>query len=221
MQSIQERQFREQWPVCLEAMEDLYGNGLLLASERFEQVHERLQNVRQRATTNEIERALRQLWSFDERFFGELIGFRAADYEWAVYSLCYLCKEEEVIDHLLKMYVPLLGRYIQESLGSDFRSKVGSTFMDDVGHVLWDVEGLSEPEDHGLFDWHANRNDLPLERIERFLNFADLQTLANPDFPPSWVMIHFTNLQNPFDSEGEYLDAMQEFYWDKGYSINL
>lgn len=126
-----------------------------------------------------------------------------------------------VIAHLLNIYVPLLGRYIQETLGMDFRTKVGSTFMDDVGHMLWDVEGLIEPKDHGLFDWHGNRNDLAPERIEQFLNFADLPALANPDFPPRWVLLHFTNLQCPFTSEEEYLRDLQVFYRDRGYSIGL
>jgi hypothetical protein len=201
-------------------MDALYARDMPLFHERYEEVREPL---RGRMATNEIEKALRQLWAFDERFFGEVLGFDSDAYEWAVYSLCYLCKDEAVIGHLLNIYVPLLGRYIQETLGKDFRVKVGSTFMDDVGHVLWDMGGLIEPEDHGLFDWHGNRNDLPLERIDRFLNFADLQTLANPDFPPRWVLpiLHFTNLQSPFDSEEEYLRDLQAFYWDKGYSVSL
>lgn len=202
MQMKQEQLFRSQWPACMAAMDSLYSRDMPLFHERYESVREQLSG---RMATNEIERALRELWAFDERFFGELIGFSAADYEWAVYSLCYLCKDEMVIEHLLNIFVPLLGRYIQETLGMDFRTKVGSTFMGDVDHVLWDIEGLIEPEDHGLFDWHSNRNNLSLERIEQFLNFADLPALANPDFPPRWVLLHFTNLQCPFTSEEEYL----------------
>lgn len=221
MQTKQAQQFREQWPTCLDAMEALYGQQMPLPDERYGQVRDRLQGLRHRAAANEIEKALRQLWDFDGRFFGELLGFGSGSYEWAVYSLCYLCKDEAVIGHLLNIYVPLLGRHIQETLGTDFRAKVGSTFMDDVGHVLWDMEGLIEPEDHGLFDWHGNRNDLSLERIEEFLNFADLPALVNPDFPPRWVLLHFTNLQCPFNSEEEYLRDLQAFYRDRGYSIGL
>lgn len=218
MQTKQEQLFRSQWPACLAAMDGLYGRDMPLFHERYESVRERL---RGRLATNEIERALRKLWAFDERFFGEQLGFSAADYEWAVYSLCYLCKDEMVIDHLLNVYVPLLGRYIQETLGMDFRTKVGSTFMDDVGHVLWDVEGLIEPGSHELFDWHGNRNDLSLERIETYLRFADLPPLPKPDFPPRWVLLHFTNLQSPFGSEEEYLRDLQAFYRDRGYSVEL
>jgi len=199
-------------------MEALYGQRMPLPDERYEQVRDRLQGLRQRAAANEIEKALRQLWAFDERFFGEVLGF---SYDWAVYSLCYLCKDGAVIRHLLNIYVPLLGRYIQETLGADFRAKVGSTFMDDVGHILWDVEGLIEPEDHGPFDWHGNRNDLSLRQIEAFLQFADLPPLPNPDFPPRRVLLHFTNLQDPFDTKAQNQRDLQEFYWERSYPVEL
>lgn len=200
-------------------MEALYGQRMPPPDQRYEAVRARLQSLRQRPAANEVEKVLRQLWDFDGRFFGEALGFDSADYEWAIYSLCYLCKDETVIGDLLNIYVPLLGRYIQEMLGRDFHAKVGLTLMDDVGHVLWEIEGLIEPEDHDLFDWHGNRNDLPGEKIEGFLRFADLPPLPNPDFPPRWVLLHFTNLQDLFGSEGEYLRALQAFYVDRGYSI--
>ena len=221
MQIKQEQQFREQWPECLDSMEALYGERMPLPDERYEQVRKQLQGSRQRAATNEIERALRQLRDFDGRYFGEVRDFSSGEYEWAVYSICYLCKDEAIIGHLLNIYVPLLGGYIHEALGRLFRAKVGSTFMDDVGHVLGDIERLVAPGDHELFDWHGNRNQLTLERIEAFLRYADLPPLQNPDFPPRWVLLHFTNLQDLFDSEADYLNDLQEFYWGRGYSIEL
>ncbi|MCP5427456.1 MAG: hypothetical protein H6964_12030 [Chromatiaceae bacterium] len=63
-----------------------------------------------------------------------------------------------------------------------------------IGHVLWDVEGLSESGEGVLFVWLDNRNDFSLERIEAFLQFADLPPLQNPDFPPRWVLLHFIQL---------------------------
>lgn len=217
MQTKQAQQFCSQWPACLDAMEALYGQQMPLPHQRYEAVRKQLQRLRHQPAANEIQKALRTLWDFDERFWGETLGFGSADYEWAVYSLCYLCKDEMIIGHLLNIYVPLLGRHIQDMLGKDFRAKIGSTLMDDVGHVLWEIEGLIEPEDHDLFDWHGNRNDLPREKIENFLRFTDLPPLPNPDFPPRWVLLHFTNLQDPFRSDEEYLRALQEFYVDRGY----
>lgn len=214
----QEQQFQQQWPVCLDAMAALYGERMPPPDGRYEKAQQRLQGLRQWGSSNEIEKALRQLWDFDGRFFGETLGF---DCEWAVYSLCYLCKDETLMNHLLNIYVPLLGRYIQERLGMDFHNKIGATFMDDVGHVLWEVEGLIEPEDHGLFNWHGNRNELTAELIETRLSFADLPPLHNPDFPPRRVLLHFTNLQNPFESDEEYLRDLQDFYWEHGYSVEL
>ncbi|VAX09414.1 hypothetical protein MNBD_GAMMA25-972 [hydrothermal vent metagenome] len=115
----------------------------------------------------------------------------------------------------------LMQRFIQESLGGDFRAKVGSTFMDDVDHELWNIDKLIVQKNHGLFDWHANRNSLYLKRIEDLLHIADLPPLQNPDFPPRWVLLHFTNQQDSFNSEEEYLRNLQGFYWEQGYSIEL
>jgi len=228
-QSASEKMFLEQWPICIDSMQALYGKLMPLPDERYEQVADRLQSLRGRTATNETEKALRQLWDFDNRFYGEVRGFSSSDYEWAVYSLCYLCKDEEVIKHLLNIYIPLLGRFIQEEFGKNFRSKVGATFIDDVNHYLLEVQELIEAEvqelieteDHELFDWHGNRNQLSLERIESFLLLTELPPLPSPNFPPQQVLLHFTNFQWPFDSEAEYLQGLQEFYWDKGYSIRL
>ena len=97
MQTKQEQKFCEQWPACLDSMEALYAEQMPLPDECYQHARESLQGLRQQAATNEIEKALRQLWAFDERFFGEVPGFGSGLYEWAVYSLCYLCKDEKVI----------------------------------------------------------------------------------------------------------------------------
>ncbi|QOC22749.1 hypothetical protein IC757_00860 [Wenzhouxiangella sp. AB-CW3] len=219
MQTKQAQEFRNQWPACLDAMEALYGQRMPPPDQRYEAVRKQLQRLRHQPAANEIQKALRTLWDFDQRFWGETLGFDSADHEWAVYSLCYLCKDETIIGHLLNIYVPLLGRHIQDMLGKDFRAKIGTTFMDDVGHVLWDIEGLLEPEDHDLFDWHGNRNGLSREKIETWLRFADLPPLPSPDFPPRWVLLRFTNLQDSFGSEEEYLKDLQAFYVERGYSV--
>ncbi|WP_075881852.1 hypothetical protein [Vreelandella massiliensis] len=216
MQTNQEQQFREQWPACLDAMEALYGKRMPLPDHRYEATREQLQRLRQRPEANEIEKAVRQLFDFDGRFCGLLMGY---DYEWTVYSLCYLCKDEAFIKDLLNIYVPLLGGYMQESLGRSFHLMTGSTFMDDVGHVLWDVEGLIEFEDHDLFDWHGNRNDLSNKQIEAWLRLADLPPLPNPSFPPRRILLQFTDLLDHFDSEDEYLRDLKNFYDERGYTI--
>jgi hypothetical protein len=175
--------------------------------------------LRDRASTNDIEKILRQLWNFDERFFGELIG-NNDDYVWSVYSLVYLGQNEGVIKNLVSIY-PLLvnSRFIRNRLGSDFQMKVRATFMDDVGHYLWEVQGLIEPEDHALFDWHGNRNALPIEQIEYHVRQAGLAPLTNPDFSPRKVLLHFTNLQDPFGSDDEYVHELRAFYRERGYVL--
>lgn len=219
MPSRPEMEFRRQWPACLASIRKIYGELMPLPDQRFVRCAEQLDRLHKSSAPNEIEKAIRALWDFDGRFFGNLLGFSSGDYEWAAYSLCYLCHNSAMIEHLLNIYLPLLGRYMRDRLGADFRAKVGATFMDDVGHVLWDEQGLIEAEDHGLFDWHGNRNDLPPGRIATFLARADLPVLPHPDFPPRWVLLHFTNLRDPFDSEAGYLRDLAEFYNEQGYRI--
>lgn len=91
--------------------------------------------------------------------------------------------------------------------------------MDDVGHYLWDVQGLIEPADHALFDWHGNRNDLSAEKIEHYLKIAGLPALSDPNIPPRKVLLRFTNLQDPFNSDAEYIHDLTEFYRQKGYAL--
>lgn len=221
MPSRLEIEFRRQWPACLASIRKVYGELMPLPNGRYERAAEQLERLDAKSAPNEIEKAVRALWNFDGRFCGDVLGFGSECYEWAVYSLCYLCHDEAMIEHLLNIYLPLLGRYLNDRLGSDFNNKVGLTFMDDVGDLLWERQGLIEPEDHGLFDWHGNRNDLPCERIASFLERADLPPLPHADFPPRWVLLHFANLQDPFESEEDYLRDLAEFYGDRGYRIPL
>jgi hypothetical protein len=136
-----------------------------------------------------------------------------------VYSLVYLGSDETIIKDILAIFPPLLGPFIRDTLGNDFRAKVGATFMGDVGHYLWDVQGLVEPEDHALFDWHGNRNQLSAEQIEQYLRAAELSPLTEPDFPPRKLLLHFTNLQDRFSSDAEYLRDLKAFYREKGYAL--
>jgi len=217
MQSKQEEQFWAQWPACLNSMESLYGQQMPLPDDRYKQTKDCLQKLRGGAAVSEIAKVLGELWNFDERSF----GFTLDDYGWAVYSLCYLSKDEIIIQHLLNIYMPLLGTYIQEALGENFHSKVGVTFIEDVDHVLWDVQGLIEPEDHGLFDWYVNRNELPIGRIEDFLRMAGLPPLKNSNYPPRYVLLRYTNLcGDPFSSDENYLQGLRKFYLEQGYYVD-
>src|SRR5262245_40700289 len=99
--------FWKQWPTCVEALRTLYEGALIFPD--YELVHDSIQRLRCQASTNDIEKILRQLWNFDERFFGEPLPFREQDYAWAVYSLVYLGQDESVIEKLLSIYPPLLG----------------------------------------------------------------------------------------------------------------
>jgi hypothetical protein len=212
--------FWTRWPACVEAIQSLYQRtGFTLPDHRYELVRDRLESLQINASTNEIEKALRRLWDFDERFCGEVLPFTADDYAWAVYSLVYLGSDETIIKDILAIFPPLLGPFIRDTLGNDFRAKVGATFMGDVGHYLWDVQGLVEPEDHALFDWHGNRNQLSAEQIEQYLRAAELSPLTEPDFRPRKLLLHFTNLQDRFSSDAEYLRDLKAFYREKGYAL--
>lgn len=221
MQSKHEKKFWELWPACLESIQVVSGDLMALPDNRYESVKSKLKSLHNLSTTNEIEKVLKELWSFDQRFHGGILSFASIDFEWAIYSLCYLCKDREIIKHLLNIYILLLGNFIKDKLGMNFYNKTGTTLMGDVGHYLWEIQGLIEPEDHGLFDWHGNRNQMSVEHINNFLQFADISSLSNPDFPPRYVLLHFTNLQDPFSSEKDYLNAMEKFYSSNGYSIRI
>lgn len=212
-----EKDFWENWPSCVDSIQDLYENQLILPDYRYEFIHDHLRSLRQNTSINEIDKVLRQLWNFDDRFFGEVTPFTEDDYAWATYSVVYLGKNKQAIQDLLTIFPLLLGQFLKQALGANIHTKIGATFMDDVGHLLWDVEQMVEPEDHGLFDWHGNRNQLSVEEINSLLQKAELLPLLNPDFPPRKVLLYFTNLQDPFDSDADYQHGLEEFYRDKGY----
>jgi len=200
-ENLEDKQFWTKWKRSLNSLYE-YSNFMEMDEESLFFFNKDLSDLSKVKSFNDLEKSIRSLWNFDQRFFGGVMSY---NYDWAVYSLCYLCKDEEVINHLLNIYIPLLGNDIKQELGKNFNQKVGATFVDDVGHYLWDIQGLLEPEDHGLFDWHGNRNDLTQEQIIGYLKFAGLPVLDNSDFPPKDVFFHFTNIQSIGISEKEYL----------------
>lgn len=214
------RQFWKAWPRCVDAIGRLYGERMPLPDERFTPFVPQLPSIRSTQSIGDVERFLSGVHDFDGRFCGAAFGYDPGGYEWAVYSLCYLARRAEMIDLILAAHVPLLrSRFVFDALGGTFRVKLGVTFMEAVGHYLWDVQGLDEAEDHGLFDWHANRNRLAPSKIHASLGFAGLPPLPHPDFPPRWVLLHCTNLQDPFDSEEHYLRDLEAFYRKRGYRV--
>lgn len=220
MNANDENRFWSQWPTCLASLEEVYCRLMPLPDGRSQQVLPWLQRLHGRPALNEIERELRKLWMFDGRFLGEVRDFGKNEYAWAVYSLCYLAKDWNLAVHLLQIYVPLLGIFIRRAFGEVFRTKVGATFMDDVGHLLWDVEGLLKPDDHELFDWHGNRNTFSPAEVKMLLDMAQLPPLRNLDFPPRRLLLRYTTLQDPFPSERHFQRALLRFYTEKGYPIS-
>jgi hypothetical protein len=63
------------------------------------------------------------------------------------------------------------------------------------------------------------RNQLSAEQIEQYLRAAELSPLTEPDFPPRKLLLHFTNLQDRFSSDAEYLRDLKAFYREKGYAL--
>ena len=204
-------QFWTRWPSCINSIRAFYGE---LTPQWLEKIENHL-GLREKSSTNEIEKALRELWDFDEGFVGDLFhGFNPNEYEWAVYSLCYLCEDEETVQHILNIYPPLLGKYIKRELGGNFCSKVQSTFIGEVNHVLWEVQELEEPGLNEMFNWSGNRNYFPEKQIEEFLEYADFPLLVDPDIPPRRVYLYFNYMHDPFESDEEYEEAMRELsYW--------
>jgi hypothetical protein len=152
-----------------------------------------------------IQRFLRSIWRFDQRFFGE--GPFPDSSEWAVYSLVYLGKTEELIELMLRAFIPLLRPGLWDS---SFRSMIGSTFGDDVGHLIYDVEGMEGAGYHEPFNWRANRNNLHPVKIKALMEYTGYPPLADPDIPPQHVWILHTNLQ-PFADE-EYVERLRALY---------
>jgi hypothetical protein len=58
-------------------------------------------------------------------------------------------------------------------------------------------------------------------QIEQHLRLTGLSPLPERDFPPRYVLLHFTNLrQDEFDSDVDYLRSLAEFYRGKGICFN-
>jgi hypothetical protein len=181
-------EFAAIWPRSVDTMADLYERRTVMPDYRYELSHDALQRTRAHAAPNEIERAIRRLWTFDDRFHGNMIGGGKSDYIWAVYVLVYLGQSSTVVEQLLTTYVPLLGGYAVREFGENWCRKVCSTFMDDAGHMIWDVQEARYPRNGDFFDWHghlANRSE-PERRM--FLDFAGVPPLRHPSFPTAPIM---------------------------------
>ena len=214
-------EFDAAWPNSVAAMAELFEAHLILPDYRYELHHEALQRTRDRPATNEIERVLRRLWQFDERYFGEMIGGSRSDYQWAVYVLLYLGKDHKAIDLTLRAFLPLLGGYALKEFGQNFCRKVCSTFHDDVGHLLWEVQDAEYPDRGEWFDWHGHLNALSDEDRASLLDQAGLPPLRNPSFPPFSVMQYMISdpVRMGHPTSRQLRRDLERHYREQGYDF--
>jgi hypothetical protein len=182
-----EAEFRSHWPTAVDALQRLHENDLILPNYRYELSHDALERTKG-AAPNEIEKALRRFWQFDERFFGDIIGGERGDFRWSIYSLVYIGTDVRIVVDLLDVFVPLLGPFAIRQFGEVFARKFCSTFMDDVGHLLWDIQNCRSPEADEFFHWLDHLNDFSDGQVVALLSNAGLSPLKNRAFPPPDVM---------------------------------
>jgi len=213
--------FEVAWPASVSAMAELFGAHLILPDYRYELHDDALHATQRRPAANEIERALRRFWQFDERYFGEMIGGGRSDFQWAVYVLVYLGKDRRTIDLLFRTFLPLLGDYAFKEFGRNFCRKVCSTFRDDVRHLLWDVQDAQYPESGDWFGWHGHLNGFSDENRTSLLEEAGLYPLKNPSFPPFSVMQYLiadpVRMGHP--SSRQLRRMLEQQYLERGYDV--
>ena len=180
--------FEAAWPDSVAAIAELFETRLTMPDYQYELYHDTLHRTLGRLAANEVERVLRRLWRFDERYFGEVIGGGRSDYQWAVYVLAYLGQDIRTVDLMFKAYLPLLGDHAFREFGRDFCRKVCLTFHDDVGHLVWDVQGAEEPDGGDWFDWHGHLNGFHDDNRASLIEQAGLSPLRHPSFPPFSVL---------------------------------
>jgi hypothetical protein len=161
-----------------------------------------------------IKEFLSAIWRLPERFIGSFESTGDLDYRRAVYSLVYLAKTRQVVELLLQAYVPLLRPGLWDSA---FRYKVEATFLDDVNHLLYDLEGLDESGDNEPFDWLGNLNHFSESERRPLLEMAELPPLDHPGFPPQDVWL-FHASAHPIP-EPEYLEMLEDLYNEMGYAL--
>jgi hypothetical protein len=181
-----EAEFLAHWPKAVDALKRLHDD-LILPDYRYELAHDALEWTKG-AAPNEIEKALRRFWQLDERFSGDIIGGERGDFRWSAYSLVYIGTDVRIVSDLLDVFLPLLGPFAVRQFGEVFARKVCSTFMDDVGHLLWDIQDCRPPEVDEFFHWSGHLNDFSDAQVAVLLSKAGLSPLENRAFPPSDVM---------------------------------
>ena len=210
-------EFRAQWSRSVDALLCLHEHHLILPDYRYELAHDALLGTKTQAATNEIERELRRFWEFDERFFGDApIGGGESDFLWAVYCVAYLFRNEEVAVAILDLYCPLLGPYATKQFGENFVRKVCSTLMDDVGHVLFEVQECEPAHEPDFFDWLGQLNDFPDDLIALLLAKAGLPLLENAGFPLPEVMRVFCSGTGHPEIGSNYRSDLEQFYLEIG-----
>lgn len=149
---------------------------------------------------------------FRDRFHGDSDNDSDYLYARAVYGLVYLAKSAPIAELLLSAYVPLLRPGLWDR---PFRFRVAHTFWGDVGHLLYEVEGLDEAGDHEPFDWLGNLNDRDESDRARLLADTGLRPFDHPGFPPQDVWITHTNVM-PIPDE-DYHEVLRDLYRERGY----
>jgi hypothetical protein len=213
--------FLDQWPESVDALSYLHEHEMILPDYRYELAHDRLQRNKIDLSTFEIAEALRQLWNFGDRGYVEMgpKGIRR-DFQWAAYTLIYLGAEPRVIRSLLNVFVPLLGGFAFREFGRLFCAQVCATFVDDVGHLIWDIQEAEFPSRGEFFDWHRHRNCLTDADIYAHLTMAELPALQHSSYPPWSVMermmdsIHLSGIR-----ARDYRAALRRFYGEHGYDL--
>ena len=217
-----EAEFRAGWAHAVDALQRLHEGVLVLPDYRYELAHDALQQSRSWTTAADIERVLRRFWAFDDRFLGEApFGGSGGDFRWSVYSAAYLINDDRIAFDLLTVYCPLLGPFALKTFGERFGRMVCSTFADDVGHVLGDIQGIEAPFEPDFFDWHGHLNGLCDDARSKLLALAGIPLLEHPSFPPLDVMCVFCPMVSspvhPNMAEAEYRQALHAFYEEIGH----
>lgn len=210
--------FGEHWPRAVEALERLCEGPLVPPDGRYQLARSALEATKARPAINEIEQALRKLWAFDDRFFGDApIGGGEMDFRWSVYCTAYLIAEDKIASDLLDVFCPLLGAYAVESFGATFSRKVCSTFQDNVAEVIWERQAFEAQHETEFFDWHGRLNSFPETVRADLLARAGLHPLDHPSFPPNDVMQVFCRGVHDSTVTPEYQQDLATFYTELGY----
>lgn len=116
---------------------------------------------------NAIRTFLSSVLRFDERFVGKIGGGEEQQRKQAVYILAYLARSHDIARSMIGVYAPLLRSTLFDP---EFRARIAATFLDDAGHLVWDLDGVEPADSHEPYDWFGNVNDLsPAGRADLLL----------------------------------------------------